>query len=104
MQIMGEPLHGALLVPCSAFQRGSPGTFVYLVKSDYTVSVQAVKLGPGDGERVTVASGIAPGDTVVVDGTDKLREGAKVTLPGAAGAAQPADAQRGARGNRPTGK
>ncbi len=104
MQLLVDTLQGATLVPSAAIQRGAPGTFVYLVKPDDTVSVQAVKLGPGDGERVTVASGIAPGDTVVVDGTDKLREGAKVTLPGAAGAAQPADAQRGARGNRPTGK
>jgi membrane fusion protein, multidrug efflux system len=104
VQLLVDTLQGATLVPSAAVQRGAPGTFVYLVKPDDTVTVQAVKLGPGDGERVTVASGLAPGDKVVVDGADKLREGAKVTLPSAAGAAEPADAQRGARGKRATGK
>jgi len=105
VQLLVDTLQGATLVPSAAIQRGAPGTFVYLVKPDDTVSVQAVKLGAGDGERVAVASGLAPGDKVVVDGADKLREGAKVTLPGAAGAAQPTDQQqRSARGHRATGQ
>jgi multidrug efflux system membrane fusion protein len=103
IQLLVDTLQGATVVPSAAIQRGAPGTFVYLVKPDDTVSVQAVKLGPGDGERVTVASGLAPGDKVVVDGADKLREGAKVTLP-AAGATPPAEGQRGATGKRATGQ
>jgi membrane fusion protein, multidrug efflux system len=104
VQLLVDTLQGVTLLPSAAIQRGAPGTFVYVVKPGDTVSVQAVKLGPGDGERVAVASGIAAGDTVVVDGADKLREGAKVTLPGTAGAARPADGRPGARGNRATGK
>jgi multidrug efflux system membrane fusion protein len=105
IQLLVDTLHGATLVPSSAVQRGAPGTFVYLVIPDDTVSVQAVKLGPDDGERVAIADGLAPGDKVVVDGADKLREGAKVTLPTAPGAAQqPADAARGGRGKRASGK
>jgi multidrug efflux system membrane fusion protein len=45
---------------------------------DNTVSVRPVKLGPGDGERVAVESGLAAGERVVVDGMDRLREGARV--------------------------
>ena len=60
--------------------RGAPGTFVYLVKDDHSVTVAPVKLGPVQGETTAIESGIAPGDLVVVDGTDKLREGAKVEL------------------------
>ena len=104
VQLLVDTLQGTTLVPSAAVQRGAPGTFVYLVKPDDTVTVRAVKVGPSDGERVTVASGLAPGDKVVVDGADKLREGAKVTLPSAAGAAEPANAQRGARGKRATGQ
>ena len=72
-------------MPTAAIQRGAPGTFVYLVKPDHTVAVQKVKLGPGDGQRVVILSGLQPGQMVVDDGADRLKDGAKVTL-AAAGA------------------
>ena len=87
----------AVTMSMAATQRGVPGTFVYLVNSDSTVSVRAVKLGVIDGDRVEVLSGLQPGDHVVIDGADKLREGAKVTVrsegdaAGAAGAAKAPD-------------
>jgi len=106
VQLLVDTLKGATLVPTSAIQRGAPGTFVYVVKPDDTATVQPVKLGPDDGKNVTITSGLDPGAKVVVDGADKLREGAKVTLPTAPGASQqqPADAQHGARGKRAGGK
>ena len=64
----------------AAIQRGVPGTFVYLVNADSTVSVRAVQLGVTDGDRVEVKSGLAPGDRIVIDGADKLRDGAKINL------------------------
>jgi membrane fusion protein, multidrug efflux system len=70
----------ATVVPNAAIQRGTPGTFVYVVKADSTVTVRAVKLGPTQGEVVAVDSGVASGEMVVVDGADKLREGAKIEL------------------------
>jgi multidrug efflux system membrane fusion protein len=107
-QLLVDTLQGATLVPTSAIQRGAPGTFVYVVKPDDTAGVQVVKLGPDDGQNVTVTSGLDPGTKVVVDGADKLRDGAKVTLPtaGAAGAAgtPPSDGRRGGRGNRAADK
>jgi membrane fusion protein, multidrug efflux system len=78
--VLVDVLHDATLVPTAAIQRGAPGTFVYLVKPDNSVAVQAVTLGPVDGERVAVQSGLAPGDRVVIDGADKLREGATVEV------------------------
>jgi len=80
VRMVVETLPDATLVPSSAIQRGAPGTFVYVVKSDNTVSVVPVKLGPVQGETTAIESGVAPGDNVVVDGADKLREGAKVEL------------------------
>lgn len=76
-----ETRHGAVLAPTAAIQRGAQGTFVYLVKADKTVTVRPVKLGPTEGDTVAIESGLAPGELVVVDGADKLREGAKVELP-----------------------
>ncbi|HTF34132.1 MAG TPA: MdtA/MuxA family multidrug efflux RND transporter periplasmic adaptor subunit [Myxococcota bacterium] len=82
--ILVDVLHDATVVPGAAIQRGAPGTFVYLVKPDNSVTVQAVTLGPVDGERVAVQSGLSLGDRVVIDGADKLREGAKVEVRGSA--------------------
>jgi membrane fusion protein, multidrug efflux system len=76
-----DVLHDATLVPVAAIQRGAPGTFVYVVKPDNTVTVQVVSLGPGDAQNISVTKGLEVGQPVVVDGADKLREGAQVTLP-----------------------
>src|SRR5580693_5703380 len=64
----------------AGIQRGAPGTFVYLVNADSTVSVRPVKLGVTDGDRVELLSGLAQGDRIVIDGADKLRDGAKIVI------------------------
>jgi multidrug efflux system membrane fusion protein len=64
----------------AGIQRGAPGTFVYLVNADSTVSVRPIKLGVTDGDHVEVLSGLAPGDRIVIDGADKLRDGAKIVI------------------------
>jgi len=79
--LLVDTLHDATIVPSAAIQRGAPGTFVYLVKDDNTVSVKPVKLGPSQGDNVAITDGLSPGDKVVIDGADKLRDGAKITLP-----------------------
>jgi membrane fusion protein, multidrug efflux system len=87
----------------AGIQRGVPGTFVYLVNGDSTVSVRPVKLGVTDGDRVEVQSGLSAGDRIVIDGADKLREGAKIVVrpPTGAGesaaAATPTDSQAAGR-------
>jgi multidrug efflux system membrane fusion protein len=78
VRMLLDTLHGATLVPSAAIQRGAPGTFVYVVKDDKTVTVKTVKVGPIEGETAVIDSGVSPGDMLVVDGTDRLREGAKV--------------------------
>jgi multidrug efflux system membrane fusion protein len=75
----------------AGIQRGVPGTFVYLVNADSTVSVRPVKLGVTEGERVEVLSGIVPGDRIVIDGADKLRDGAKINLRSEADSGKAAD-------------
>jgi multidrug efflux system membrane fusion protein len=76
-----DVLPGAVAVPTAAIQRGSNGTFVYVVKPDNTVTMTLVKTGPTDGASVAALSGLNPGDRVVIDGADKLRDGAPVSIP-----------------------
>jgi len=80
----------------AGIQRGVPGTFVYLINADNTVSVRPVQLGVTDGERVEVISGLAPGERIVIDGADKLRDGAKINVRSEADATPPTDAAKSA--------
>ena len=73
-------LSNVTVAPIAAIQHGAPGAFVYLIKPDGSVAVQPVNTGIADGDKVQIVSGLKPGDTVVVDGADRLREGAKVRI------------------------
>jgi len=81
-----DTLHNATLIPQSGVQRGAPGTYVYVVNADQTVNVRKVTLGPGDATNISITQGLAPGEIVVVDGADKLKDGAKVLVRQGAGA------------------
>jgi multidrug efflux system membrane fusion protein len=101
-----DTLHGATLIPQAGVQRGAPGTYVYVVNADQTVSVRNVTLGPGDANNVAITAGLKPGETVVVDGADKLKDGAKV-LARQGGAARPGAGAAGGAGSdagRPAGQ
>jgi multidrug efflux system membrane fusion protein len=82
-RLLVNTMQDTVRVPVPAVQRGEPGTFVYLINANNTVSVQAIKVGPTDGGFEAVLSGLNPGDRVVTDGTDRLRDGSPVTLPAA---------------------
>ena len=75
-----DVMHGATIVPTAAIQRGPQGAFVYVVKADQTVEIRAVTVGVTEGDEAAVNSGLSPEEAVVVDGTEKLREGSKVDV------------------------
>lgn len=75
-----DTLQNAVLVPSPAVQTGAPGSYVYVVKPDNTVSVQTVTTGTTDGTNTVITKGLTPGDVVVTDGVDRLSDGAKVTI------------------------
>ena len=80
---------GATVVPSAAIQRGTQGSYVFVVKPDQTVAARPITVGPSQGDDTAVESGITPGDLVVVDGADKLKDGAKVDMqPGDGGSRQ----------------
>jgi len=85
-QLLVDTLKGVVIAPTAAIQRGAPGTFVFKIQPDNKVAVTKVKLGPVQGERVAVLSGLSAGDKVVVDGADRLREGSVVAIPQASAA------------------
>jgi multidrug efflux system membrane fusion protein len=98
IKLLVDTLHDVVVLPTSAIQRGAPGTFVYLVNQDNTVTVKPITLGPTGGDRVAVKSGLTAGDRVVIDGADKLRNGARVTVRAEEGTANPAASGPGAGG------
>ncbi|QIL78838.1 MdtA/MuxA family multidrug efflux RND transporter periplasmic adaptor subunit [Diaphorobacter sp. HDW4A] len=69
-------LENALTVPATAVQNN----YVYLVKPDNTVTQRKITVGVTDGDRVSVQGDLQPGDQVVTDGIDRLREGAQVSI------------------------
>jgi len=104
VRLLVDVLKGAVVIPTAAIQRGAPGTFVYLIGADSKVSVRKITLGPVDGERAAVQSGLQVGDRVVVDGADKLREGAAVVLRSESGTPPVGSAQGGQTSGGQTGK
>jgi multidrug efflux system membrane fusion protein len=81
IRLLLNTLRDSTVIPLSGVQRGIPGTFVYFITPENTVTVRPVTLGPDDGSKVAITQGLNPGDRIVVDGTDRLREGAKVSVP-----------------------
>ena len=80
VRLLVDTVRGATVVPSAAVQRGAKGTYVYVVGADATASAQPVTVGLSEGELTQVTRGIEPGQTVVTDGVDRLRDGIKVSL------------------------
>jgi multidrug efflux system membrane fusion protein len=89
VRVLVKTLQNVVTVPTSAIQRGAPGAYVYVINPDNTVAVRPVSTGPIDGNITAINSGLAAGDRVVIDGTDRLRDGLKVIVVGDSGQAAP---------------
>ena len=79
-RLLMETLRGVTVVPTATIQRSPKGTYVFLVKEDETVTVRWVRTGPAEGENISIEEGLSPGDTVVVEGTERLKEGSRVEV------------------------
>jgi len=77
-RLLLDTRRGTTIVPVAAIQRSPQGTFVYVVKADQTVTMRTVKIGPAEGDDVSIEEGLAPGELVVLEGAERLREGSKV--------------------------
>jgi multidrug efflux system membrane fusion protein len=90
----------AVVVPTAAVQRGAQGTVAYIVKEDNTVTLRPVVVGPTEGLLTAIESGVNPGDRVITDGIDRIREGSKVEVTEATASGAPviAPPKGGSRG------
>ncbi|CDZ93324.1 MdtA/MuxA family multidrug efflux RND transporter periplasmic adaptor subunit [Pseudomonas saudiphocaensis] len=75
-----ETLQDATLIPSEALQFGSRGHFAYVVGEDNKVQLRILEVGPSNGEHTVILAGLAEGERVVLEGTDRLRDGAEVEV------------------------
>jgi len=88
VRLLLDTLPQVVAIPTAAIQRGDKGSFVYRVDANGKVAMVPVAPGAVDGEWEAVTGAIEAGDKLVVDGADKLRDGARaeIIVPGAQGA------------------
>ena len=67
------------VVPITAIQRGPQGTYVYAVEHNNVAKIHTVTIAQSTNENAGLSSGLNPGDTVVIDGQDKLQDGSQVS-------------------------
>jgi multidrug efflux system membrane fusion protein len=80
VRLLVEEKRGVTLIPNAVIQRTTTTVYVYVVKSDQTVTVRQITTGVTEGDNTEVTSGLMPGDVVVMTGTDQLQEGSHVTV------------------------
>ncbi len=80
VHLLVDTLQNATLVPSPAVQTGAPGSYVFVVNPDDTVSVRTVTAGVTDGTNTVITKGLQPGEVVVTDGVDRLADGMKVSI------------------------
>lgn len=97
VRLLVDTVKGATVVPAGGIHRGAQGAYAYVLKEDGTVELRLVETGLVSGERVVVVEGLRPDETVVVQGADRLRDGAAVRViapaPAAGKASTPAQTQ-----------
>jgi len=100
VRLLIDVLKNTVVIPASTIQRGSQGTFVYIVTQNQTAELRPVTIKNTEGNDVALASGVEAGEMVVLEGMDKIQDGAKVDVqvPGQSG-----DAFAGRRGGRGRG-
>jgi len=76
-----DTLHQVLTVPTAAIQHDTKGPFVYLAQKDHSVKVTPVVTGPSLDDTTVITQGLSPHQLVVIEGGDKLSDGAKIIFP-----------------------
>jgi multidrug efflux system membrane fusion protein len=82
VRILLDTIKDAVVVPVTALRHGPGGDFVYLLDDDRTVSQVGVTQGVSTVDTVQITQGLQAGERVITEGGDRLKDGAKVQLPG----------------------
>jgi RND family efflux transporter MFP subunit len=80
VRFVADMKKGAIVVPQEAVNELQGSYQVAVVGDDNKVSIRPVKMGERIGAMWEVTEGLKPGDKVVVEGLQKAREGAQVTV------------------------
>jgi membrane fusion protein, multidrug efflux system len=80
VRLLADTLKQVVMAPAAAVQFGNDGTFAYVVNDQSTVNIRKLKVGASDGENSVILEGLKAGDRLVLEGTDRLREGTKVEV------------------------
>jgi multidrug efflux system membrane fusion protein len=88
-RLLVDTIKGTVLVPTAAIQRSPQSTFVYVIKADSTVELRPVDVQLTEGDAASIRKGVAAGESVVIDGVDKLQPGTKVAVAGPGGSSGP---------------
>src|SRR5262249_57656994 len=80
VRLLIDVLRGAVVVPGATIQRGSQGTFVYVVTEDQTAELRMITIKATEGNDVAIASGLKAGENVVIEGMDKVQDEARVDV------------------------
>jgi membrane fusion protein, multidrug efflux system len=72
--------HNVVIVPAAAIQRGPQGAYVYVVSNGKHVNIRPVTVSETTGNSVALGAGLNNGESVVIDGADKLQDGSEVTV------------------------
>ena len=88
-RLLVDTRRGVIVIPAPAIQRGPQGTFVYVVRPDRTTTVRPVTVGEIQEGEASIKTGLSPGELVVVDGAERLREGVRVELKAPGGGPPP---------------
>ena len=102
VRILLDTLKDAVVVPVTALRHGPNGDFVYVLDDDRTVTQVTVVQGIATADTVQITKGLDVGERVITEGGDRLKDGAKVSLPGdaASGPRRGASGAAGASGAR----
>ena len=80
VHLLADTLKNVILAPTAAIQYGTNGSFVYAMDGDNKVKIRSIKVGATDGDVTVIEEGLEPGDRVVLEGTDRLRDGGAVEV------------------------
>src|SRR5262245_46840429 len=95
-RLLVDTIKGTVLVPTAAIQRSPQTTFVYVIKSDSSVEIRPIDVQLTEGDDAAIRKGVTAGESVVIDGVDKLQPGSKVAVAGATSGAGGASGASGA--------
>ncbi|MFJ4348482.1 MdtA/MuxA family multidrug efflux RND transporter periplasmic adaptor subunit [Pseudomonas sp. NPDC089401] len=80
VHLLADTLKQVVMAPAAAVQFGNDGTFAYVVNAQNTVNIRKLKVGASDGQNSVILEGLKAGERLVLEGTDRLREGTKVEV------------------------